>query len=64
MATQTRTTSTIFGVQTNHWLAGAAGGFLGSVLFGLVLQYVMSPPLLEMVIPAMYGEVGSPLGGD
>ena len=61
MATQTQTTSTTFGVQTNQWLAGAAGGFLGSVLFGLFMQYVMPPPLLEIVIPAMYGIEGPAL---
>lgn len=40
---------------------GAVGGFVGSVLFGLMMQYVMPPPLLEMVIPAMYGIEGPAL---
>jgi len=55
MATQTQTTSTTFGVQTNQWLSAAAGGVLGSVLFGLIMQFVMTAPLLEIVIPTMYG---------
>lgn len=56
-ATQAETT----GIETNQWLAGAAGGFVGSVLFGLMIQYVMPPPLLEVVLPAMYGIEGPAL---
>lgn len=64
MATETAETTTETGlgsIDSTQWLAGAAGGFLGSVLFGLVMQYVMPPPLLEMVIPAMYGIEGPAL---
>ncbi|WP_336000552.1 histidine kinase [Halorientalis halophila] len=34
---------------------------VGSVLFGLMMQYVMPAPLLEMAIPAMYGIEGPAL---
>jgi hypothetical protein len=64
MATETAETTTGTGlgsIDSTQWLAGAAGGFLGSVLFGLIMQYVMPPPLLEMVIPAMYGIEGPAL---
>ncbi|MFC7007445.1 hypothetical protein [Halalkalicoccus salilacus] len=64
MATETAETTTGTGlgsIDSTQWLAGAAGGFLGSVLFGLVMQYVMPPPLLETVIPAMYGIEGPAL---
>lgn len=61
MATKTTETTAETGlgtVDSTQWLAGAAGGFLGSVLFGLIMQYVMPPPMLEMAIPAMYGIEG------
>ncbi|MEM4781110.1 MAG: histidine kinase [Halalkalicoccus sp.] len=61
MATETTSNVGIGGIETNQWLAGAAGGFLGSILFGLMMRYVMPPPLLEMVIPAMYGIEGPAL---
>lgn len=64
MATETTETTPVIGlgnVDSTQWLAGAAGGFLGSVLFGLMMQYVMPPPLLEMAIPAMYGIEGPAL---
>ena len=64
MATETTETTAKTGrghITSTQWLAGAIGGFLGSVLFGLMMQYVMPPPLLEMVIPAMYGIEGPAL---
>jgi len=61
MATENASTVGFGGIDSNQWVAGAAGGFLGSVLFGLIMQYVMPPPLLEMVIPAMYGIEGPAL---
>jgi hypothetical protein len=48
-------------VAGKQWAAGAAGGFLGSIPFGLLMMYVMPPPLLEIVIPAMYGIEGPAL---
>lgn len=61
MSTATETISGLGTVRTNDWIAGAAGGFVGSVLFGLIMQYVMPPPMLEVVIPAMYGIEGPAL---
>jgi len=61
MATGTRTTTGIAGVASKQWVAGAVGGFVGSVLFGLVLMYVVPAPMLEMAIPAMYGIEGPAL---
>jgi hypothetical protein len=58
MATETTTTSS---VSSEQWIAGAVGGFVGSVLFGLVMTFVVPAPLLEMVIPAMYGFEGPAL---
>ncbi|WP_262342835.1 hypothetical protein [Haloplanus rubicundus] len=46
---------------TNEWLAGAGGGFVGSVLFGLIMMYVVPAPMLSVVIPAMYGIEGPAL---
>lgn len=64
MATETKSASSLGSVQSKQWLVGIVGGLLGSVLFGLIMQYVMPPPLLEMVIPAMYGVAGpAPLAG-
>ena len=62
MATTTDTRSTLIGdVATSELGAGAAGGFLGSVLFGLLMQFVIPAPMLEMAIPAMYGIEGPAL---
>ena len=58
MATETRTTTGLRTVRSSEWTVGAVGGFVGSILFGLIMQYVMPPPLLEIVIPAMYGIEG------
>ncbi|MFC7131209.1 hypothetical protein [Haloferax chudinovii] len=61
METRTTSVSSVGSVQSKQWLAGIVGGFIGSVIFGLIMQYVMPPPLLEMVIPAMYGIEGPAL---
>jgi hypothetical protein len=42
------------------WVRGAVGGFIGSVAFGLFMAFVMPPPMLEVVIPNMYGFEASP----
>lgn len=42
------------------WVRGAVGGFIGSVAFGLFMAFVMPPPLLEVVIPTMYGFPATP----
>ncbi|GAB3415452.1 hypothetical protein GCM10027435_11610 [Haloparvum alkalitolerans] len=59
--TETATASATAGVTSKQWIAGAAGGFIGSIPFGLMMLYVMPPPLLEVVIPAMYGIEGPAL---
>ncbi|GAB6879365.1 hypothetical protein JCM17823_16390 [Halorubrum gandharaense] len=61
MATETSTASATAGVTSKQWAAGAIGGFVGSIPFGLMMMYVMPPPLLEMAIPAMYGIEGPAL---
>lgn len=64
MSTQATTAAETTDSTTSPYLVGAAGGFIGSVLFGLIMTYVMPPPLLEVVIPAMYGVEGpAPLVG-
>ena len=61
MATETTTASPVSSVTSEQWIAGAAGGFVGSIPFGLMMMYVMPAPLLEVVIPAMYGIEGPAL---
>ncbi|WP_233710790.1 hypothetical protein [Natronococcus pandeyae] len=48
-------------VTSTDWAAGAIGGFVGSIFFGLIMQYVIPAPMLEMAIPAMYGIEGPAL---
>ena len=61
MATETQTTVSVGNVTITDWAAGAVGGFVGSILFGLIMQYVIPAPMLEMAIPAMYGIEGPAL---
>ena len=61
MATETPTATQSLNVTGKQWTAGAAGGFLGSIPFGLLMMYVMPPPMLEIVVPAMYGIEGPAL---
>jgi|AntRauTorcE11898_2_1112593.scaffolds.fasta_scaffold09401_1 hypothetical protein len=58
MATETGSATESRTVTSKQWTAGAVGGFVGSIPFGLMMLYVMPPPLLEVVIPAMYGIEG------
>lgn len=60
IATKTRASTGLGNVRSNEWIAGATDGFVGSIFFGLIMQFVM-PPLLEIVIPAMYGIAGPAL---
>ncbi len=55
MATETTTTATDVSTGTGDWKAGVAAGLAGSVVFGLLMTYVIPNPLLEIVIPSMYG---------
>ncbi|MFW6318114.1 MAG: DUF6789 family protein [Halorubrum sp.] len=57
MATETATTTTDVSTETGNWKAGVAGGLAGSVVFGAMMS-VMTPGVLEMAIPAMYGIEG------
>ncbi|WP_327052968.1 histidine kinase [Halomicrococcus gelatinilyticus] len=54
MATETQTRLGRFRAGRNGWIAGAAGGLVGSVLFGLM----MPTATIAMAIPAMYGIEG------
>ena len=54
MATETATTTDVSNA-TGDWKAGVAGGLAGSVVFGLVMAFVIPAPLLDVVIPSMYG---------
>jgi hypothetical protein len=62
MATDTKSeTVPLSNVTTADLAAGAVGGFLGSALFGLIMQFVMPAPVLGMAVPAMYGIEGPAL---
>jgi hypothetical protein len=54
MATKTATTDAV-STEPGSWKAGVAGGLVGSAVFGLLMTYVIPAPLLEVVIPSMYG---------
>lgn len=41
-------------------MRGAIGGFIGSMAFGLMMAFIMPPPLLEVAIPTMYGFEATP----
>ncbi len=65
MATQTASPATTESTAARSispwdWWRGALGGFLGSVGFGLMMAFIMPPPLLEVVIPNMYGIAATP----
>jgi len=59
MATET-TTATDVSTGTGNWKAGVTGGLVGGIVFGAMMS-VMTPGVLQMAIPAMYG-VESPAG--
>lgn len=42
------------------WARGAVGGFVGGIGFGLIMRFVMPQPMLEVIIPAMYGTEATP----
>ena len=60
MATETATATTDVSTETANWKAGVAGGLVGSLVFGAMMS-MMTPGVLEMGIPAMYG-IGGPAG--
>lgn len=47
--------------ETSEFARGAVGGLLGGIAFGLIMQFVIPQPVLEMAIPAMYGVEGPAL---
>lgn len=61
MATDTRPNVSLGGTSLDDWAAGALGGFVGSILMGLVMQFVMLGQTLELAVPAMYGIEGPAL---
>jgi len=61
MATETQTSPKSRTVTVREWAAGAVGGFVGSIVFGVMMMSVMPAPMLEIVIPAMYGIEGPAL---
>lgn len=64
MATETRTDSVRSRIGLSEWLAGAGGGFIGSVLMGVMMSYLMASSTLDVVIPTMYGITApAPLAG-
>ncbi len=56
MATET-STSTAAVTEQGNWQAGVIGGLAGGLVFGILMS-VMTPPVLEMGIPALYGIEG------
>lgn len=59
--TQTRTAQRIRPqVGPWDWVRGAFGGFVGSVAFGLFMAFIMPAPMLEVVIPNLYGIEATP----
>jgi hypothetical protein len=61
MSTGTRTVEAESTVAVGGWAAGAVGGFAGGIAFGLLMMYVIPAPMLETVVPAMYGIEGPAL---
>ncbi len=56
MATETATATDV-STDTGNWKAGVAGGLGGALVFG-ALMTMMTPGVLQMGIPAMYGVEG------
>ncbi|GAA0543285.1 histidine kinase [Halorubrum ejinorense] len=59
MATETATATDV-STETGDWKAGVVGGLAGALVFGAMMS-ALTPGVLEMAIPAMYG-VGGPAG--
>jgi hypothetical protein len=55
MATETASATEDVSFDGGDWKIGVAAGLAGSVVFGLVMAYVIPNPLLPVVIPSMYG---------
>ena len=63
MSTETATVedSEFLNITPKKIAAGAVGGFVGSLIMGILMQ-TMNPGTLQMGIPAMYGVEGPSLG--
>ena len=57
MATETATATNEVSTETGDWKAGVAGGLVGGIVFGAMMS-AMTPGVLQMAIPAMYGIEG------
>ena len=57
MATETATTAKEVSTETDSWKRGVTGGLIGGLVFGAMMS-VMTPGVLRMAIPAMYGIEG------
>ncbi|RLM50848.1 MULTISPECIES: histidine kinase [unclassified Halorubrum] len=56
MATETATATDV-PTETGRWQAGVTGGIVGALAFGAMMS-ILTPGVLEMGIPAMYGIAG------
>ncbi|ELZ40941.1 hypothetical protein C471_07155 [Halorubrum saccharovorum DSM 1137] len=56
MATETATATDV-STENGAWKAGVAGGLAGGFVFGVMMS-MMTPGVLEMALPAMYGVEG------
>ena len=56
MATETATATDV-STENGAWKAGVAGGLVGGLVFGAMMS-AMTPGVLQMAIPAMYGIAG------
>jgi len=55
MATETTSPTLTVATEADNWKAGVAGGLAGSIVFGLIMTYLIPAPMLAVVIPSMYG---------
>jgi uncharacterized membrane protein YagU involved in acid resistance len=56
MATETATATDV-PTETGRWQAGVTGGLVGALVFGAMMS-ILTPGVLQMGIPAMYGIAG------
>ncbi|WP_306052815.1 hypothetical protein [Natronococcus wangiae] len=52
------TERSIGGVSLHEWSKGAVGGFVGGIVFGLVIQFWMPEDVILRAIPSLYGFSG------
>ena len=62
MSQETRTeTTAATGTELGDWQAGVVGGLVGGAAMGVMIT-MLSPPVIEMAIPALYGLQGGLAG--